>query len=76
MKREMIETMKPAQVGSFVGLILFTKCVYATFAFFPDFGYGFSPLIMLYSQSGEASRSEAGLAAGKCWQVGSLQAEV
>jgi hypothetical protein len=72
----MIETMRPAQVGSLVGLILFTKRVSATFAFFPDFGYEVSPLIMLYSQSGEASRSEAGLAAGKCWQVGSLHAEV
>jgi hypothetical protein len=64
MKREIIETMKPAvQVGSFVGLILFTKRVFATSAFFPDLGCEFSPLIMLYSQSGEA----VGLAG--CWQV-------
>jgi hypothetical protein len=68
MTRQMTEQMKPAaQVGSLVALILFKTRVFATSALFPDFGYEFLPLIMLYSQSGEASRSEAGLVG--CWQV-------
>jgi hypothetical protein len=64
--------MKPAvQVGSFVGLILFTKRVFATSAFFPDFGCEFSPLIMLLSIWGSCGASWVLASASKlevCWR--------
>lgn len=72
MKREMIETMKPAvQVGSFVGLILFTKRVSATSTFFPDLGLISRPLSCYTLNLGKLAGPRRGQrGAGKCWQVG------